>query len=180
MDKVDRRRLLIAEALNDVLAHKSIEAVTVVELCEEAGISRSTFYEYFDDIYAVGEWIWEHELREILEGLGERYGYRACYVRLYTRLRELAGRVDKVRPIRDIGGTTYAQINTLAILRGCVERGLGRRLLPEEEVRIEYMSCAEEAMTVKWFADGMQVEPERMASYVAEAAPAFVRRAVGE
>lgn len=180
VDKLDRRRLLIAEALNDLLAKKTIENVTVVELCGEAGISRSTFYEYFDDIHTVGEWIWEHEVRGILEGLGEHYGYRACYERLYMRLRDLAGRVGKVRPMRDIGGSTYAQINTLAILRRRVELGLGRHLSSEEETRLEYMSCAEEAMTVKWFVDGMRVEPERMAVYVSEAAPAFVKRAVGE
>lgn len=181
VDKLYRKRLLVAEALNDLLAKRPISEITVIELCEAAGISRSTFYAYFDDIYAVGEWLWDQEFREIFEGLGLEYGYRECFRRLFARLKELGSRVGYVRPMRPLSGDkTYASSNTLSAMIGCTERALGRRLTSEELVRLEYTSCAEEAMTLKWFTDGMRLSPEVMATLITEAAPQFLKDAVGE
>lgn len=181
MDKLYRKRLLVAEALNDLLARRPISEITVIELCEAAGISRSTFYAYFDDIYAVGEWLWDQEFRGIFEGLGRDYGYHECFRRLFTHLKGLGSRVGYVRPMRPLSGDkTYASSNTLSAMVMCAERSLGRRLTSDELLRLEYTSCAEEAMTLKWFTDGMRLAPEVMAALIADAAPQFLKDAVGE
>ena len=49
---------------------KGIDAVSVNEICKEAGIAKSTFYFYFDDKYSVLEAI-ENDLLEGLKGLVE-------------------------------------------------------------------------------------------------------------
>ncbi len=181
LDKLDRKRYFVAQALNDLLAKRPIEQISVVDLCEEAGISRSTFYTYFDDIYSVGEWLWDQEFRSIFEGLGTDYGYFECYRRLYTRLKELGPRFAHVRPMRPAsGGKTYAGSNTFGALVHCLERAQGRALTQEEIMRVEYASCAEEAVTLKWFALGMVTPPETLAGYIAEMAPAFMKDALGE
>ena len=178
LDKLDRKRYFVAQTLNDLLAKRPIAQISVVDLCEEAGISRSTFYTYFDDIYAVGEWLWEQEFRSIFEGLGMDYG---CYRRLYTRLKELGPRYAFVRPVRPAsGGKTYAGSNTFGALVRCLERSLDRALTQEESMRVEYASCAEEAVTLKWFAMDMATPPEVLAGYIAEMAPAFMKSALGE
>lgn len=181
LDKLDRKRYFVAQTLNDLLAKRPIAQISVVDLCEEAGISRSTFYTYFDDIYAVGEWLWEQEFRSIFEGLGMDYGYFECYRRLYTRLKELGPRYAFVRPVRPAsGGKTYAGSNTFGALVRCLERSLDRALTQEESMRVEYASCAEEAVTLKWFAMDMSTPPEVLAGYIAEMAPAFMKSALGE
>lgn len=180
LDKLDRKRYFVAQALNDLLAKRPIEQISVVDLCEEAGISRSTFYTYFDDIYAVGEWLWDQEFRSIFEGLGKDYGYQECCLRLYTRLKELSGRVGAVRPVRnERSGQSFADIQTFGALEQAVMRTLGRPLTEEERTHLAYVSRANEAMTLAWFEDGMLLPPERIACYVAQIAPAFMVRAVG-
>ena len=181
MDRIDRKRYFVAQCLNDLLAQRPIEQISVVDLCEEAGISRSTFYTYFDDIYSVGEWLWEREFRSIFEALGEAYGYRECSRRLFARLKELGPRYAYVRPMRPMGDDrTYARSNTTSALARCLERSLGRALTPEERDRLEYASCAEEAVTLKWFSEGMRVAPDVMADRMVEMAPAFMKGALGE
>ncbi len=185
MDKTDRKRLNIAMALNDLMETRPIEQISIVELCQEAGISRSTFYVYFEDIYTVGEWLWEREFRTIFEGLGREYGYHECFRRLFERLRQLGPRLAHVRPMRPHGAEkaqgdkTYAHMNSLAEELRATQEALGRPLCDEERRHIEYISCAEEAMTLKWFAEGMSVPPEVMADYFVQAAPEFVLQAVG-
>ncbi len=178
--RLERKRLLIAEALNDLLKERPLDDITVVELCDEAGISRSTFYTYFEDIYEVGVWVWERKNREIFEGLGERYGYRECFERLYAHLREDSGRTGRVIPERNVRkDLTYAAANSFELLRDRVEKSRGRRLTDDEYDQLDYVSRANETVTLKWFEDGMVVEPGRIARYVAEMAPTFVIQAVG-
>lgn len=44
-----KRRL--RKALTELLEHKPIQAITVRELCERAGINRGTFYKHYTDMY---------------------------------------------------------------------------------------------------------------------------------
>ena len=181
MDKTDRKRLNIAMALNDLMGAKPIEQITVVELCEEAGISRSTFYTYFEDIYSVGEWLWDREFRVIFDGLGSQYGYRECFRRLFERLKEIGPRLARVRPLRPKSDDkTYAYSNSTGAIIRAAERALGRPLTAEEYLHVQYSAYAEEAMTLKWLAEDMSVPPDVMAGYFAGAAPDFIIRAVGE
>lgn len=53
-----RTKLVLMEALEDCLREtgKSIEKLTVTELCEKAGINRKTFYYHFEDIEDLCRW----------------------------------------------------------------------------------------------------------------------------
>lgn len=44
-------RMLVRRALTDLLRTKPIQSISVKELCEAAGINRSTFYTHYTDIY---------------------------------------------------------------------------------------------------------------------------------
>ena len=181
MDKADFKRLLIAESLNELLETRSLEQVSVVELCGQAGISRSTFYAYFADLSSVGEWLWDYKNLPAFEGLGRDYGYYECYVRLFTRLRDTRSRFGRIQPSRPSqDNVSYARRRTTEALTSCLERALGRRLTAEERTHLDYVAVAEEAMSLKWFADGMAISPECLARYAADAAPRFMKDALGE
>jgi AcrR family transcriptional regulator len=42
---------LLRQAFTDLLKHKPIQRITVKELCQKAGVNRSTFYAHYVDIY---------------------------------------------------------------------------------------------------------------------------------
>lgn len=44
-------KLLIRQALLELLRERPLQQLTVRELCETAGISRGTFYSHYDDLY---------------------------------------------------------------------------------------------------------------------------------
>ncbi|MBP3368565.1 MAG: TetR/AcrR family transcriptional regulator C-terminal domain-containing protein [Clostridia bacterium] len=51
-----RTKRMIKAAFGDLLSSKkSIEKITVSELAEKADIAKSTFYNHYDDVYAVAE-----------------------------------------------------------------------------------------------------------------------------
>ena len=45
----------IGEALIRLLQKETIDKISVTQICEEAGVNRSTFYNYFDDKYQLVE-----------------------------------------------------------------------------------------------------------------------------
>lgn len=49
-------KAMIADALNELLNHKSLDKITVKELVDTCHISRQTFYYHFRDIMEVVEW----------------------------------------------------------------------------------------------------------------------------
>lgn len=50
---------VILDVFTRLLEEKNIEKITVKEICEEAHINRSTFYNHFEDVYGVLEKMWE-------------------------------------------------------------------------------------------------------------------------
>lgn len=59
----------IKQVFLDLLQDKSLEDLTVSFLCQEAHISRSTFYFYFEDKYALYSDIKEESISKLLEGI---------------------------------------------------------------------------------------------------------------
>lgn len=66
LDQFDRNRSFIRRLLNDftkglleLLQKKPLEEITVGELCERVHYPRSTFYNYFEDIYALMDYCWQ-------------------------------------------------------------------------------------------------------------------------
>ena len=53
----DRRtkytKSVIRQALFDLLKEKPLNKITVTDICKMADINRSTFYSYYEDVYAL-------------------------------------------------------------------------------------------------------------------------------
>ena len=71
----DRRtrltKSLIRRAFTDLLAEKSLQRITVREVCQRAGVNRSTFYAHYTDLYDL--------LTRIEEEMLEDFPVMGCY-----------------------------------------------------------------------------------------------------
>lgn len=52
---------VIAEQTKELIRQKSIESITVTEICEKTGMNRRTFYRYFRDKFEIVDWIYFHD-----------------------------------------------------------------------------------------------------------------------
>lgn len=61
------KRLLndFSKGLFELLQEKKLESITVARLCEKTNYPRSTFYNYFDDIYDLMNYCWEVIAKQI-------------------------------------------------------------------------------------------------------------------
>ena len=90
-------KVTLAESLRSLMMKKVFEKITIKQICDEAGVIRATFYNYFEDKYDCLNWIVYHDAgldryetenyartqevsREVLETIYEnREFYRRAY-----------------------------------------------------------------------------------------------------
>lgn len=67
IDEIDKnksfsKRLIhdFTNSLFDLLQKKRLEKITIGELCKQTNYPRSTFYNYFEDIYALMDYCWQY------------------------------------------------------------------------------------------------------------------------
>lgn len=80
MDKrIIRTRLAVFNAVLDLATEKDIDKITVVELCERAGINKSTFYLHYDSIHDCYQKCFDYFMGKLLV-LGKEIDYNEVSV----------------------------------------------------------------------------------------------------
>lgn len=64
-----RTRRLLANAMRKLVREKTFSAITVQQIAEEATVNRATFYDHFEDKFALMEYCLRSEFEQVLEGM---------------------------------------------------------------------------------------------------------------
>lgn len=65
--RIVKTRALLRSTLQDLVAERSFETVTVKQICEKAAVSRVTFYSHFPDKYALLNNLYSDFLSKVLQ-----------------------------------------------------------------------------------------------------------------
>lgn len=68
--RIERTRSSIINAFLELRSGKPIEKISIKELCEKAGINKSTFYTHYQDIYDLSEQLESQVAGDILSEIG--------------------------------------------------------------------------------------------------------------
>ncbi|MFS0726367.1 TetR/AcrR family transcriptional regulator [Paenibacillus sp. 1P07SE] len=68
----DKTRQTFINVFCDLYSQKPIEKISVQEIAKQSGYNRSTFYQYFTDIYALLDYVEERVLASIKEEMASR------------------------------------------------------------------------------------------------------------
>ena len=79
---------MLAEALKEISASRSIEKITIKQITDRAGVIRPTFYNHFQDKYELVEWIVKTELIEPLAESFKSGNYREALINTFGRMEE--------------------------------------------------------------------------------------------
>src|ERR1700736_5950168 len=99
--RVKRTRSLLQDALVELLAEKSFDAITVQDIAERSTINRATFYAHFVDKYELfGSFIHEWFRKAVRERLGVSPGLTRANLRLLilASMEAMAEMDDHCRP----------------------------------------------------------------------------------
>src|SRR5215468_6486890 len=68
--RVRRTRMVLREALIDLIEEKGFDAVTVGDIAERAMVNRTTFYRHYPDKYALVTGIFEEAVNQMFHEIG--------------------------------------------------------------------------------------------------------------
>ncbi len=69
----EKTKLMLAESLRNLMQKKPLDKIKIHEIVDACGVNRQTFYYHFQDIYALVEWMYQHDAVEIIEQNNEDF-----------------------------------------------------------------------------------------------------------
>lgn len=161
---------LIREALLELLKTKSIQKISVRELCDAAGINRMTFYNHYDGTYEVLAEIEEHFLAQ----LSVEETAPGTTLDLEHHIELLCTRLQKNKEVSLLLLENNADphfSDKLMAVRSCgtVWKQLGDAYTEDELLLLgDFLSSGAYALVFRWLKNGCRQSPKQVAELLAK------------
>lgn len=175
MQKQIETRLHFVQTLSELMLECPLEKVKVSHLCERMGVSRATFYEYFQDIFDVPTWFWDYLMASSLYRMGLDQSCFSAHLKKFELLLENkeffvhAFKCADYNSVCEHGGRAVKEhILEVATLNA------GRSLSEWELLQIDFHNTGAQYMTRAWVRDGMMQSPRCMTELFQVFMPPFL------
>lgn len=162
---------MIRESFIQLYAQKPITQITVKDICEKAGINRSTFYRNYVDVYDLKDQLENEMLENMLELIHDK-SIRSAYQTMLTILNAMKENRDRYLSLRIAAPST----NLLtSIIRRSYTSNKDRVMkltsgASETQVKwyFEYICTGCAGVFIDWAQHGMQEPTEEVARFLAD------------
>lgn len=157
----------IVKTTEAMLSEHRFEDMTVKQICDAAGVSRSTFYYHFDDKFDIVQWHYDYVASKYLFETGRTLTWMQA---LYRNTREVAKMKDLYIGAFSTRGYqslfSYSKRRRIETLRETLVDYQHVRVDEELELQMFALSEAEVACMSRWFKEGMPYSVEQLCKYL--------------
>lgn len=175
MNRQFETRMRIIQALATMMEATPIDKIHVTDLCRTADIGRATFYDYFENVYAVATWYWDQLLDESLFQIETGIGLEEAHVQLFRRLYGAQDFFARAFRTHDYNSVQHYgdRVMTKCYFKLATSK-LGRTLNLEEEIAIRLFTAGAARITNEWAQGEISATPEQLAASLVLAAPSIL------
>ena len=155
-------RMKIIGAMDGLMEESSIDAVTVTDICKQAGISRQAFYKLFADKYDVVEWVLKAITRSTVRFIGISFGWYEGFLRLHRAIRGFSRFLSNAARSTDVNSLPHLSYEMAKqdYLHAARHQLHSDRIPELIEFQIEAFAHTTTETTTRWMMDGMKEPPE--------------------
>lgn len=160
---------IFAETAIEMLGSKSLGSLTITDIVKRCGVSRQSFYYYFDDIYDLIEWYFIQETEKALSEYSDIDSWQTGYIRIMRWAQKNKPLVmNTYRSIQ----REYIEVFMYRVLYRYIIKVVdteARDLRVTEEQRAsiaQFYTLALNAISLEWIRNGMNDRPETVAENV--------------
>lgn len=171
MNEHVQTQYIFAQSIKDLMEHQQLDKITVTDIVKHSGMTRQTFYRYFQDKYDLVNWYFEKLADKSFRQIGNSSTLKEGLVKKFTFLLN-----DKVFFMQAFQSKDYNNVENydyqciLDFYSQIIKKKIGD--IPQEIMFLLKMYChGSITMTVEWAVRGMQEEPEVIADLLIEALP---------
>ena len=160
MSQITKKAL--AASLKNVLAGKSLDTVTVVDIAEDCGVNRQTFYYHFRDIFDLIDWIYTNEVTKALDGKKTYDSWQQGFLQIFEYVLANRSFVYKTYHSQSLAHLTrYLYDETYNLLIGVVEEKATGLAVREEDRKFiaNFYKYAFVGLMLEWIDGGMMEKP---------------------
>lgn len=164
MSQVTKRAL--AASLKKLLSRKPLEKITVVDIAEDCGVNRQTFYYHFQDIYDLIEWTYLNDGTKAIGGKKTYDTWQQGFLRIFAYVSE--NRDFVLNTYRNMECRVhlerYLYDEALELLLDVVkEQSEGVPIREDDCLFIaNFYKYAFVGLVLEWIGTGMKERPERI------------------
>ena len=158
-------RQAIMYSLLKLLQEKSIDKITVKDICELCEINRNTFYYYYSDIYQVLEELLKFETEKSLKEDQKYESFYRDFLKRYHLIIEYKKAVYNLynSKNRDLILKYFQDITEDFVEKYVYKEVKGKKLLPEDiKFIIDFYSSSMIGNIFRWMRKGMQEKQEQL------------------
>ena len=176
MSKQYDTRMKIIAAIEQLLRSRDPAEIRVSDVCRISGVSRTTFYVYFEDIFSAIQWRWDDLCSQTLYRINSELTWEEGHRAMLNGLEENAEFYQKCFALKDYHSLfAYGYRKSLVHHIENIERKLGRILTEQERFELDYSVRALSALTTKWAEEGMEPSVEATTQLFSRFVPPFAR-----
>lgn len=158
-------RQAIMYSLLKLLQEKSIDKITVKDICELCEINRNTFYYYYSDIYQVLEELLKFKTEKSLKEDQEYESFYEDFLKRYHLIIEYKKAVYNLYNSKNryLILKYFQDITEDFVEKYVLKEVKGKNLLPEDiKFIIDFYSSSMIGNTLRWMQKGMQEKQEQL------------------
>lgn len=157
-------RIKVINALMVLADRMPFGNITVKDICQEAGVSRQTFYRHFSGKHEAVTWFWYELAKRYMAPLGHTMGWYESLVYLFSEAAPYMAFFSKAAEKNSIDSVfAFARRARTESLQVLLEGILGGPLTDSLRFQVEFFSEAEAAMVARAAASGALADVEAFA-----------------
>ena len=176
MSKQYETRMRIIAAIEQLLRSRDPDKIRVNDICRLSGVSRTTFYVYFEDVYAAIQWCWDDLCSRTIYRINDDLTWEEGHQAMLHGIKEHAEFYQKCFVFKDYQSLfAYGYRKSLCYHIENLQSRLGRELTEQERFELDYSVRALSAITTKWAESGMEPSIGSLTMLLARFVPPFAR-----
>ena len=162
-------RKIFADTIIDMMQVQSLNSITVTDIVNQCGVSRQSFYYYFDDIYDLIEWIYMQETERALNEFSDIDSWQTGYIRIMRWAQD--NKVLVMNTFRSIQ-REYIEIFMYRVLYQYIIKVVKTEAedinVTEEQCKYiaKFYTLAINSISLEWIKNNMDESPEDVAEKV--------------
>jgi len=156
-------KIALANSLKKFLSKKSLDKITIVDLVEDCGVNRQTFYYHFRNIYDLIEWIYTTETSRALGGKKTYQTWEQGFLQIFEYV--LENKFFVLRTYNSISREhleNYLYDVTYDLLMGVVEEKAKNFSgdFKDKKFIADFYKYAFVGVMLEWIREGMKDKPD--------------------
>lgn len=168
----------LMRALEELMADKPLDSIRAVEIADRARVSKQTFYNHYEDKYALMDALFRRKLEHPYQQMLDLEPYRECALSFYRTCRAHGPFLRNAFFSKDVNNLFGAMQR---LLRESFALRFERQKIPmtrEIQFTIDFYAKGMTGFTQRWIERGMEFSDEEAASLACSCIPVLLAQYV--